>query len=184
MSHYSCDWARPAASTASGRLLLVFVAQWMSSFCAAAVLTATLLLSAAAVSAQMHTAEITGQVKDPSGALIPGVTAVATMLATQQKYTAVSNESGQFLLSQLPVGEYTVTVTATGFKQAVQEHVVLHVGDHGRQDFELQVGEQEQQVTVQATGALLQVESAEIKDVIQNEQVVDLPLKGREFLEL
>jgi len=132
----------------------------------------------------MNTAEITGQVKDPSSALIPGATVVATMAATQQKYTAVSNDSGQFLLSQLPVGEYTVTVTATGFKQAVQEHVVLHVGDHARQDFELQVGEQEQQVTVQATGALLQVESAEIKDVIQNEQVVDLPLKGREFLEL
>jgi len=156
----------------------------MSSFCAAAVLAAALLLSAAAVCAQMNTAEITGQVKDPSSALIPGATVVATMAATQQKYTAVSNDSGQFLLAQLPVGEYTVTVTATGFKQAVQEHVVLHVGDHARQDFELQVGAQEQQVTVQATGALLQVESAEIKDVIQNEQVVDLPLKGREFLEL
>src|SRR5437899_12370516 len=84
---------RPAAPIPSSRLLRVLVARWTSSFCAAAVLAAALLLSAAAVSAQMNTAEITGQVKDPSSALIPGATVVATMAATQQKYTAVSNDS-------------------------------------------------------------------------------------------
>jgi len=175
---------RAAVSIAPRRLPLLFLKRWKSSFCTTAVLAAALLLGAATVSAQMNTAEINGRVTDPSGAFIPGASVVATMVATQQKYSAVSNDSGQFLLSQLTVGEYTVTVTASGFKRAVQDHVVLHVGDHARQDFELQVGEQEQEVTVQATEGLLQVESAEIKDVIQNQQVVDLPLKGREFLEL
>ena len=89
-----------------------------------------------------------------------------------------------FLLPQLPLGEYTLTITATGFKQAVQENVVLHVGDHLRQDFELQLGEQSESVTVEVTPGALQLESAEIKDVIENQQVVDLPLKNREFLEL
>ena len=133
---------------------------------------------------QMNTAEIAGQVKDPSGASIAGAAVLATQSATQQKYNAVTNEAGLFLLPQLPLGEYTVTVTAPGFKQAVQEKVALHVGDHVRQDFQLELGEQSQSVTVEGTAGLLQVQSAEIKDVIQNEQVVDLPLKGRQFLEL
>ena len=142
------------------------------------------VLSAASVFGQMNTAEITGQVKDPSGALIPGAAVAATQVATQQKYNAVTSDTGLFLLPQLPLGEYTLTVTAQGFKQAVQEHVVLHVGDHVRQDFRLDLGEQSQTVTVEGTAGLVQVESAEIKDVIQNDQVVDLPLKGRQFLEL
>ena len=132
----------------------------------------------------MNTAEITGQVKDPSGAIVPGAMVVATLVATQQKYTAISNDTGQYLLSQLPVGEYTVTINATGFKQALQEHFVLHAADHARFDIVLEVGEVRDVVTVVADPGLLQVESAEIKDVIQNEQVVNLPLKGREFLEL
>src|SRR5467141_3340958 len=133
---------------------------------------------------QMNTAEIAGPVKDPSGASIAGAAVLATQSATQQKYNAVTNEAGLFLLPQLPLGEYTVTVTAPGFKQAVQEKVALHVGDHVRQDFQLELGEQSQSVTVEGTAGLLQLQSAEIKDVIQNEQVVDLPLKGHQFLEL
>jgi hypothetical protein len=148
------------------------------------ILIAVLILGETAASGQMNTAEIAGRVKDPSGASMAGAVVVATQTATQQKYNAVTNDAGQFLLPQLPLGEYTLTVTATGFKQAVQDHVVLHVGDHVRQDFELQLGEQSDTVTVEATTGLVQVQSAEIKDVIQNEQVVDLPLKGREFLEL
>jgi hypothetical protein len=133
---------------------------------------------------QMNTAEIAGQVKDPTGAIIAGAEVDGTHIATQQKFTATTNESGLFLLPQLPLGEYTLTVSAQGFKQAVQQHVVLHVGDHVRQDFDLTLGEQSETVTVEGTSSILQVQSAEIKDVIQNQQVVDLPLKGREFLEL
>ena len=141
-------------------------------------------LNAAPSFGQMNTAEVAGVVKDPSGASIAGATVVATQAATQQKTSAVSSDSGEFLLAQLPVGEYILTVTAPGFKQAAQEHVLLHVGDRVRQDFQLELGEQSDTVTVEATSGLLQVQSAEIKDVIQNQQVLDLPLKDREFLEL
>lgn len=133
---------------------------------------------------QMNTAEIAGQVKDPSGAVIAGATVIAIHTATQQKFSATTNDSGLYLLPQLPLGEFTLTVAASGFKQAVQQHVVLHVGDHVRQDFQLALGEQTESVTVEGSSSLLQVQSAEIKDVIQNQQVVDLPLKAREFLEL
>jgi carboxypeptidase family protein len=152
--------------------------------CAAILLIGYLILSVTPAFGQMNTAEIAGQVKDPSGASIPGATVLATQTTTQQRFNAVTNEAGLFLLAQLPLGEYTLAVTAQGFKQAVQGNVVLHVGDHVRQDFQLELGEQSETVTVDGTGGLLQVQSAEIKDVIQNEQVVDLPLKGRQFLEL
>jgi outer membrane receptor protein involved in Fe transport len=152
--------------------------------CIAILLLGALLLYTSPAFGQMNSAEIAGQVKDPSGASIAGAAVLATQTATQQKFNAVTNEEGQFLLPQLPLGEFTLTVTAQGFKQAVQEHVALHVGNHVRQDFQLELGEQSQTVTVEGTAGLLQVQSAEIKDVIQNEQVVDLPLKGRQFLEL
>jgi hypothetical protein len=173
-----------AASSASLRRTLRFLVRATWSTCASIALAGFLILSATPAFGQMNTAEIAGQVKDPSDASIPGATVVATQTATQQRTSAVCNDSGQFLLPGLSLGEYTLTVAAPGFKQALQEHVVLHVGDHVRQDFELQLGEQNQTVTVEGSAGLLQVQSAEIKDVIQNQQVVDLPLKGRQFLEL
>ena len=153
-------------------------------FCTAIALISSFVLCIAPARAQMNTGEIAGQVKDPTGASIAGASVVATHTATQQRFNAVTNETGLFLLPRLPLGEYDLTVTASGFKQAVQEHVALHVGDHVRQDFQLELGEQSQSVTVEGSAGLVQVQSAEIKDVIQNQQVVDLPLKGRQFLEL
>jgi len=150
----------------------------------AAFLAGIAAIATAPALSQMNTAEIAGQVKDPSGAVIAGATVIATHVATQQKFSATTNDSGLYLLPQLPLGEFTLTVAASGFKQAVQEHVGLHVGDHFRQDFQLVLGEQTEAVTVEGSSSLLQVQSAEIKDVIQNQQVVDLPLKAREFLEL
>jgi hypothetical protein len=147
-------------------------------------LTALVLLAVTGTFGQMNTAEIAGQVKDPTGSVIAGATVDATLAATQQKFSASTNDSGLFVFPQLPLGEYTLNITAPGFKQAVQEHVVLHVGDHVRQDVDLTLGEQNQTVTVEGSAGLLQLQSAEIKDVIQNQQVIDLPLKGREFLEL
>lgn len=67
----------------------------------------------------MNTAEIAGVVKDPSGAIVPGASVLATQTATQQKHTALTNDSGQFLLAQLPVGEYSISVNAPGFSAMV-----------------------------------------------------------------
>src|SRR6202041_3434016 len=86
---------------------------------------------------QMNTADITGNITDPNGALIPRATVTALQLATHQTRTATSNGAGQYLLPQLFLGEYKFTVNARGFKQAVQDGVVFHAGDHIRQDFSL-----------------------------------------------
>src|ERR1700722_1861477 len=133
---------------------------------------------------QMNTADITGNITDPSGALVSRVTVTALHVATQQTRTATSNGAGQYLLPQLPLGEYKLTVDARGFKQAVQDGVVLHAGDHIRQDFSLDLGVSNQSVTVEASADLMQVESAEIKSVFENRQIVNLPMKDRQFLEL
>ncbi len=97
----------------------------------------------------MNTAEIAGMVKDPTGAVIAGAAVEATHILTQQKFSTNTSESGLFLLPQLPLGDYALTVSVAGFKQVVQQHILLHVGDHLRQDFELALGEQTETVTVE-----------------------------------
>jgi Carboxypeptidase regulatory-like domain len=133
--------------------------------------------------AQTNTAGITGVVKDASGGVIPGASVTAIENGKQLKFTAATNETGQYALEQLPLGEYSLSVSAAHFK-TIDSHLTLHAGDRIRQDFALEVGEIDQVVVVGDTTAPLQEQSAEIKDVIENQQVLDLPQKNREFLEL
>jgi len=132
----------------------------------------------------MNTAEISGIVKDPAGEVIPNAAVVALNTATRLKFTAATNDAGEYLLTQLPVGSYSLTISARDFKQAISENIVLHLGDRIRQDFQLVVGEQSETMVVQEAPDLVQTESAAIKDVVENQQVLDLPLKDREFLQL
>jgi hypothetical protein len=143
-----------------------------------------LLTFTPAARAQMNTAEISGVVKDASGAVIPGASVTALQLGTQLKFTAATNETGQYVMEQLPLGDYSLTVSAQRFRTAVDARVILHVGDHLRRDFALEVGEIDQVITVEANPGTLQEQSAEIKDVVENQQVLDLAQKDLEFLEL
>jgi carboxypeptidase family protein len=148
---------------------------------------ATLLYCALAIPsmwAQINTGDIIGTVTDQTGAAIAGAEVSATNADTQQRFAASTNTAGQYLLTGLLPGAYKVTVSMAGFKQGVAERISLHLNDHLRQDFLLQLGEAQQSVVVQATPGPLQTESVEIKDVIQNRQVTELPLKDREFLQL
>jgi hypothetical protein len=95
---------------------------------------------------QMNTGGFTGSITDPSGAFVPQATVTALEVATQQKHTATSNSAGQYLLPQLPLGEYDLTVEAQGFKQTFQ-NVVLHVGNDIRQDISLELEDESQSVT-------------------------------------
>src|SRR5581483_10086164 len=100
------------------------------------------------------------------------------------RFGATSNVDGQYLLAGLPPGTYKVTASMSGFKLALADNVPVHVNERLRQDFTLQLGDEKETVIVQAVSGPMQTESAEIKDVIQNQQVMDLPLKDREFLQL
>jgi hypothetical protein len=116
--------------------------------------------------------------------VLPGSRVVAQQAETGRKFTAVSNNAGEYLLAQLPVGVYSLTASATSFKQAALPRIEIHSSDRLRHDFTLQVGESSEVVTVIVDTGTLQLESAEIRDVIGREQVLDLPLKGRQFLDL
>ncbi len=147
-------------------------------------LFALILCFASAAFGQMNTADITGSITDQTGAIVRGATVTALQVATQEKHTAVTNEVGEYSLPQLPLGEYTITAGAPGFKQAAEQHVVLYINDHVRQDFSLEVGNAIDTVSVEAGPEQLETQSASIKDVIENHEVVDLPLKSRQFLQL
>ncbi len=148
------------------------------------VLAPLFLSPAVYVRAQINTGDITGRITDPANAVVGGADVVAVNLDTQQRFGATSNVDGQYLLAGLPPGTYKVTASMSGFKLALADNVPVHVNERLRQDFTLQLGDEKETVIVQAVSGPMQTESAEIKDVIQNQQVMDLPLKDREFLQL
>jgi len=145
---------------------------------------AALLLAVSGAFGQMNTGQISGIVRDASGAVIVGAMVIAEQPATRLRYASATNASGEYLLGHLPVATYTLTVDSQGFKEAVQTNIVVHAGDHLRQDFALEVGHKTQVVTVQSTPGLLQVQSAQINEVVKNRQVITLPLENRQFLKL
>ena len=143
-----------------------------------------LLCLSIAVHGQMNTGEIAGILTDPAGSYINRALVTATHIATQQQHKVTTSDGGQYLFPQLPLGEYELSIDADGFKRFIQKGIVLHAGDHVRRDFSLALGSYSQSVVVGAVPALMQVESAELRDAIENQRVVGLPLKGRQFLEL
>ena len=89
-----------------------------------------LLLTTAAASAQLATAELNGRVTDSSGAVLPGATVTATQTATGLERTVVTDETGSYLLSNLPTGPYRLEVSLQGFRSYVQTGLVLHGRRH------------------------------------------------------
>src|SRR5580700_10568553 len=109
-------------------------------------------------SGQMNTGEISGSVQDPSGSVLPGATIVAQQAETAQKFTAVTNSSGEYLFPQLPVGVYSLSATATNFKQSTLPRFDVHASDRLRRDFTLQLGDRTEVVTVQIETGNVQME--------------------------
>ena len=87
----------------------------------------------------MNTGELSGSVQDASKGLLPGAAILAEHLETGQKFTASANTSGEYLLPQLPVGVYSVTVGAADFKQSILPRVEIHASVRLRRDFTLEV---------------------------------------------
>jgi hypothetical protein len=132
----------------------------------------------------MNSGEISGSVQDQLGGLLPRATILAQQASTGQKFTTTTNDAGAYLLPALPVGVYSVKVSAPSFKQSVLPAFEVHVGERLRYDFTLQVGDAGETVTVEADAGGAQLESAEIKDIVQGQQVVGLPLESRQYLDL
>ena len=142
-----------------------------------------LLLTASAVWAQA-TAQLSGTVRDESGAVLPGVTVTATQTDTGLVRTAVSDDTGGYLLTNLPIGPYQLEVALQGFRTYVQTGIVLQVGATPTVNAVLGVGTLEESVTVEAATPLVDVRSAGISSVVSNENILELPLQGRQVTDL
>jgi hypothetical protein len=132
--------------------------------------TLILVSTTAVASAQLATAELNGRVTDSSGAVLPGVTVTVTQTATGLVRTTVTDESGAYLLSSLPTGPYRLEVALQGFRTYVQTGIVLQVGATPTINAALELGSLEETVTVEADAPIVDVRSAGISNVVENEE--------------
>src|SRR5437867_6555357 len=130
------------------------------------------------------TAQITGTVKDQSGAVLPGVEVTVTQTETSIARTAITNETGSYVLSNLPIGPYRLEAGLPGFRTFVQTGIVLQINSSPAINPVLEVGQVTEQVEVQANAALVETRTTGIGQVVENARVVELPLNGRQVVEL
>jgi Carboxypeptidase regulatory-like domain len=141
------------------------------------------LLTAGAAWAQA-TAQLSGTVRDESGAVLPGVTVTARQTDTSLVRTAVTDETGGYRLTNLPIGPYQLEVSLQGFRTYRQTGIVLQVGETPTINAVLGVGSLEESVTVEAATPLVDVRSSGISTVVSNEAILQLPLQGRQVTDL
>lgn len=142
------------------------------------------VICSTALLAQVDTGVITGTVSDPSGAVIPGVKIVVTHVDTNMRTETTSNSSGFYSAPALRTGRYSVAVTANGFKPETRTGIDLRVQERLAIDFVLQVGASASEVTITAQAPLLESETSSLGQVVEARTIQDLPLNGRNFIQL
>ncbi|MBI3050772.1 MAG: TonB-dependent receptor [Acidobacteria bacterium] len=143
-----------------------------------------LLLTSAAAWAQLSTAQLSGRVTDQSGAVLPGVTVTVTQTDTGLIRSVVTDENGTYVLPNLPTGPYRLEAALPGFRTYAQTGIVLQVAATPVINVALALGSLEETVAVTAAAPLVDVQSAGIGDVVENERIVELPLQGRQVTDL
>ena len=143
---------------------------------------ASLMGVPAALSQQQAT--LSGVVRDPTGAVVPGATVRVTNVNTQVTGTAETNSTGYYVVSDLIPGTYTIAVQKEGFKTAARSEFTLEVAQAATVDFQLELGQTSQQVSVSAAPPLIQREDATVGQVIGPTAMVELPLNGRNYFDL
>ena len=146
--------------------------------------SALLLATATAALGQLTTADILGTVTDASGAVVANANVTITNLATNEQRTATTNASGDYQVTLLPVGHYSITIKAPGFKTSSTPDLSVESGDRARNDVHLATGGTSETVTVEATTPLLQADNATVSSTVTAKAVQDLPLNGRNFVQL
>ncbi len=135
-----------------------------------------LLAMAWPIAAQQDRATITGVVTDPTGAVIPAAEIRITNMATNADYDTTTNEVGWYVVPNLPIGRYKLSVKSAGFRTYVRDGLTLAIGQVARIDVQLEVGPTVESIEVTAQTPLLQTESPEVGAVLDNQKVTDLPL--------
>ncbi len=128
--------------------------------------------------------QITGEVTDNSGASIAGAKVTATNTETQVSRETMSNATGNYNFSLLQPGRYVLGVAKDGFKSARQENISLDVNAILRLDIKLEIGAITESVTVSSAPPLIESENSSIGQVVETKQIIELPLNGRNFVQL
>src|SRR3989454_5267421 len=130
------------------------------------------------------TAQISGSVKDQSGAVLPGVEIAVTQADTGAKRAVVTDETGSYILSNLPLGPYRFEAALPGFRTFVQTGIVLQINSSPIVNAVLAIGQVSEQVEVQANAALVETRTAGIGAVVENARILELPLNGRAMIDM
>jgi len=130
------------------------------------------------------TGTILGTVTDSSGAVVPNAKIRVTNTGTKVASQAISNSAGDYNVPALNPGTYTVIAEAPGFQKTAVSSFNLTVNQHARVDFALKLGEVTETVTTTAQAVSLDTDTAELSNLVSQQQVEDLPLNGRNFMQL
>src|SRR4030081_2426991 len=147
------------------------------------VVLCVLLLTSGAI-AQIQNGQLTGDITDPSGAAIPNAKVTAKNKATDLTVTLDSSQQGHFVANQLPVGTYSVTVTAPNFKSETHTGLVVNAGSTTHSDFKMQLGSATEVIEVTGNAAIIDTESSQLGTIVTAAQVGSLPLNGRNVYDL
>jgi len=175
------SYSKDLRSSRKRSTCLSSVSRWFSF---AAVILMVGVLATQRLSAQIETGGVTGTVKDSSSASVAGAQIALINNATGVVRTARSTGTGTYVFQSVPTGAFTLRVVSAGFETAVVANVDVHLQRVITQDITLQVGATKQEVTITAAAPLLDSESGAVGTEIDSEQIVDLPLNGRDWAAL
>src|SRR5215813_1373342 len=130
------------------------------------------------------TAQISGTVSDQSGAVLPGAEITATQTETGIVRNTVSNETGSYILPNLPLGSYRLEVSLPGFRKFAQSGIVLQVNSNPVINATLEVGQKTELLEVQADAALVETRTVGVGQTMETKRILELPLNGRNVTEL
>lgn len=133
---------------------------------------------------QVSTATVVGTVTDPAGAVVPGASIVLVNTQTGVETRSQTNDAGNYRIQNIQVGSYSLSASADGFSIKRVDRLRLTVNQTSTIDFVLSVGAVSEAVNVEAAGVEVQSSTAELGQVIEQKQVVDLPLNGRNFTQM
>jgi hypothetical protein len=134
--------------------------------------------------AQVDTGTLVGSVKDTSGAVLPSASVTARNVDTGASTSAKTDADGNYVLTPLKIGTYSLSVEAAGFQKEVRNGIVLNVQQNIRLDFTVSVGSVSQTAVVSGEAPLVETESASLGDVIASQQAEQMPLNGRRYTDL
>jgi len=152
--------------------------------CRSGLLAIALILVGASIAWGAITGSISGVVTDPSGAIVPGVTVVATSISTNVQHTTITDSQGFYSFPALNVDIYNIAISHPGYRNFLEANAKVDTNSAIQLDVQLQLGGVENTVTVQGSALQIETQSTQMGEVIEGSKIVSMPLNGRSYIDL